>query len=132
MKRAGKFLGGILAAILTLLIAMFVFMASTADRERKNLYYSVLEPSKIADGAFQGGADTTFVKAEVEVTVKDHTIIEIDLLKHENGKGAKAEAIIMDMINQNTYQVDSISGATLSSEVIKSAVSIALEQGKEQ
>jgi uncharacterized protein with FMN-binding domain len=107
-------------------------MASTADRERKNLYYSVLEPSKIADGAFQGGADTTFVKAEVEVTVKDHTIIEIDLLKHENGKGAKAEAIIMDMINQNTYQVDSISGATLSSEVIKSAVSIALEQGKEQ
>lgn len=50
----------------------------------------------------------------------------IDILKHDNGKGKKAEQIRANMIDSNTYDVDAISGATTSSEVIKSAVSNAL------
>lgn len=132
MKKAAKILGWVLAAILVILIIMMVFMVSTANRDRKNLYYSGLEASKVADGVYRGSAETSLVKVEVEVTVQNHTIIRIDILKHENGMGSKAEAITKDMVSQNTYEVDTISGATLSSEVIKSAVSIALEKGKEQ
>ncbi len=132
MKRAGKFLGWLLAVILALLIIMVVFMVTSANHERKKLYYSGLEASQVADGVYRGMADASLVRAEVEVTVQNHMIIRIDLLKHENGLGTKAEAITKEMVRQNTYEVDAISGATLSSEVIKSAVSIALEKGKER
>ena len=51
------------------------------------------------------------------------------VIEHQNGLGAKAEAITEDIIAQNDYDVDGVSGATLSSEAIKSAVSKALKKG---
>ena len=41
-----------------------------------------------------------------------------------------AEAIVADMVEKNRYGVDAVSGATLSSEAIKSAVSKALYAGQ--
>ena len=78
---------------------------------------------------YLGKAETTFVKVEVEVEVIDHKIVKSNLVKHDNGLGKKAERIIEDMISLNTYEVDAVSGATSSSEVIKSAVSDALAKG---
>jgi len=72
------------------------------------------------------------VKLKVDVTVKDHSITGIEILEHENGMGSKAEAITQTMLACNSYQVDAVSGATLSSETIKSAVSKALASGTAQ
>ena len=47
----------------------------------------------------------------------------------DNGKGAPAEAIVNDMISENRCDVDTVTGATCSSIVIKSAVHNALVQG---
>jgi len=54
------------------------------------------------------------------------------ILNHQNGLGSKAEKIIEDMIKQNRYDVDIVSGATISSKVIKSAVFNGLQKGIKQ
>lgn len=61
--------------------------------------------------------------------VEDNTIRKIDIIEHRNGLGSKAESITESMVAKNSYAVDGISGATLSSEAIKSAVSKALKDG---
>ncbi|MGI5854788.1 MAG: FMN-binding protein, partial [Bacillota bacterium] len=86
--------------------------------------------SAIEDGIYRGAAETAMVKVAVEVEVIDHKITGINILKHDNGLGKKAEQITGKMIKMNTYDVDVVSGATSSSLVIKSAVSDALAHGK--
>ena len=52
--------------------------------------------------------------------------IDIEILKHECGKVRPANEIVNDMIEKNDIEVDAVSGATMSSEVIKAAVRDAL------
>ena len=84
----------------------------------------------VADGVYEGIAETPLVKVTVEVTVKEHEIVDIQLLRHENGKGYGAESMIPEMLKQNTSEVDGVSGATFSSKTIKAAVRNALSKGK--
>lgn len=130
VKKAIKFFAVIIGIFLVMMFVMFTKMGS----EMKNLQYYKVDLMEVKDGVYRGKSETTLVKVEVEVEVevevKSHEIIRIDLLKHDNGRGAKAEQIIDVMVEENTYDVDAISGATASSEVIKSAVSNALHSGQ--
>ena len=82
--------------------------------------------SEAADGTYEGNAETPLVKVTVEVTVENHTLKETRLSRHENGKGAPAEAMLPEMIRQNTSEVDGVSRATMSSKTIRAAVRDAL------
>lgn len=88
--------------------------------------FSTLDLSTVEDGTYTGSADGGIVKATVEVTVKDHVITAIKIVDHDNGKGKPAEAIIHDIVEHNSMEVDAISGATHSSNIIKAAVLDAL------
>lgn len=101
-------------------------MSATMEDELKSLTYYEVDLDEIEDGLYRGQADTTFVKVKVAVEVKNHKIVRIEILRHDNGFGKKAEGIVWDMIDLNTYDVDAMNGATGSSQVIKSAVSGAL------
>ena len=90
---------------------------------------AIVDLSEVEDGTYEGIEETDLVKATVVVTVKNHQITDIQLVRHENGKGTPAEAMIPEMIRQNTSEVDGISGATMSSKTIKAAVRNALAQG---
>ena len=90
-----------------------------------------IDMNKVKDGTYIADSDGGMVKVQVRVQVKDHKIEQIELLKHENGKGKPAEVIIDDMIQQNTDNVDGVSGATTSSKTIRNAVNKALQQGLE-
>lgn len=85
--------------------------------------------SQVKDGVFEGAEETSLVKATVLVTVKDHQIQQIQLTRHENGKGAPAEAMLPEMVRRNTSEVDTVSGATMSAKTIRAAVRNALAQG---
>ncbi|WP_167957460.1 FMN-binding protein [Anaerosporobacter faecicola] len=91
-----------------------------------------IDMNKVKDGTYVGSSDGGLVKVEVEVEVKDHTITNITLLKHDNGKGKPAEVMLDDMIKKNTDQVDEVSGATTSSKTIRNAVNVALQQGLQE
>lgn len=69
------------------------------------------------------------VVVDVRVTMKSGRIEDIDIIRHQNGLGESANAIIDDMLKQNTYDVDAVSGATVSSEIIMNPVNNALQKG---
>ena len=85
--------------------------------------------SKVEDGIYRGKVETMLVKAEVEVSVKNHKIISISIIKHENGKGKPAEAIVDAIVKDNSTDVELIAGATMSSLVIRAAVIDAVNKG---
>ena len=93
------------------------------------MLYEKIDMKLVADGTYQGETNAGLVLVKVDVNVKDHAIDNIDIIEHQNGLGGKAESITDRMIEQNNYEVDAVSGATLSSEAIKSAVSKALKKG---
>lgn len=66
-------------------------------------------------GSYDGAYDLNFTKVKVRVDLKDHAITNIELLQHENGKGAPDEAIISKVIHAQWLDVDAVSGASNSS-----------------
>lgn len=82
--------------------------------------------NNIQDGKYSGKFDAGVIEAEVEVTVNDHKIKDIELTKHKNERGKKAEAVIDEVIEKQTINVDTVSGATNSSKVILKAIENAL------
>lgn len=130
----GKWLIGVLVALGVLALAaggMFFKMTRDAKEAIAALPYESVDMNRISDGAYLGESDAGLVYAKVEVSVQDHKIEGVKILEHKNGRGGAAEAIASAMVAQNRYDVDAVSGATLSSQTIKSAVSLALKQGEQ-
>ena len=130
MKRVGKTLLVIACVIGVAVGGIRLVM----DRQVGKMYaqldaVAVAAPEQVADGTYEGKAETPLVKVTVEVTVQKHALREIRLLRHENGQGAPAEAMLPEMLSRNTSEVDSVSGATLSSKAIRAAVRNALAKG---
>lgn len=130
MKKVGKILLGIVLFIGIIVGGMSLFMRHQINKTYKRLdEVEIVDLSEVEDGTYEGIEETDLVKVTVVVTVKDHQMTDIQLIRHENGKGTPAEAIIPEMIRQNTSEVDEMTGATMSSKTIKTAVKNALAQG---
>jgi len=84
---------------------------------------------RVADGVYEGAAFLLPVSVRVRATVSGGRIASIDLLKHFNGQGKPAEAIIGRVIEAQSLGVDTVSGATHSSLTILTAIQNALEKG---
>lgn len=134
MKRK-KRIGIILVVVIV--VALFLFLAFQQMSKMTNVALAkqvneAIDMSQVADGTYLGSSDGGMVKVEVEVVIENHEIVTINLLKHENGQGKPAEAILDEMVRQNTDDVDAVSGATISSQTIRNAVNRALQQGLEK
>ena len=88
-----------------------------------------LEEPKLADGVYGGSYRNGPNRAEVRVTVRDGRIAEVELVKHvASWKGHKADAVIPGrIVEQQSTDVDAVSGATNSSRVIMNAAHQALQ-----
>ena len=96
---------------------------SLEDEDSKNGSYK--------DGTYTGEADGFGGTVAVEVTVKDGKIEAVEVTSAEKEDGAylaMAEDIIPKIIEAQSAEVDTISGATFSSTGIKNASEQALEQ----
>lgn len=122
--------------LITILTAVLVisgiigvrYLTSVNDYKKQvaNMNISNIDLSKIPDGTYAGSYGVTFVEAEVKVTVKDHKITGIDIVKHKNGKGAPAEVITDRVVKAQSLDVDTVTGATSSSKVILKSIENAL------
>jgi len=120
----------IAALVITVIIILgAVTLAFLQAQLDKLTEAQISEPnlSAISDGTYQGSYAAFPVSVTVEVTVNDHEITKIELLKHDNGQGKPAEVIIEDVIEKQSLDVDVISGATYSSKVILKAIEDALK-----
>lgn len=122
----------ILTVLLVLVLAAGVLIVTAVkdSAEKMNAIVNAdIDMAQVADGIYTGSSDSGLVEVEVLVEVRNHQITSIDLVHHQNGKGASAEAILEEMIAQNTDNVDAVSGATMSSKTIRGAVNAALQKG---
>ena len=121
----------VLILFILILVVSCTAMMNKEMEKAKNELMLVEDPdlSKVEDGTYKGKVETMLVKVELEVSVKNHKIISISIIKHDNGKGKPAEAIIDDIVKDNSTDVELIAGATMSSLVIRAAVIDAVTNG---
>ena len=121
----------VLILFILILVVSCTAMMNKEMEKAKNELMLVEDPdlSKVEDGIYREKVETMLVKAEVEVSVKNHKIISISIIKHENGKGKPAEAIVDAIVKDNSTDVELIAGATMSSLVIRAAVIDAVTNG---
>lgn len=94
----------------------------------KNIEIQNVDLSRIEDGKYNGKCDAEVISAEVEVTVNDNKIKDIEIINHKNERGKPAESVVDEVLNQQKINVDTVSGATNSSKVILKAIENALEK----
>ena len=90
--------------------------------------------NKYKDGTYEGEADGFGGTISVEVKVEKHKISEINIVSAEKEDGAylaMAEDIIPTIIDAQSADVDTVSGATFSSTGIKNATEEALKKAVE-
>ena len=121
--------------IVMILIMLFLLLASifgTAYIDRVGEYKRAVKEttieevniSDIPDGVYIGEYDVNFIYAKVEVDVSGGKIIDVRILEHRQERGKAAEAVANEIVDED---VDTVSGATNSSIVIKKAVEVALK-----
>ena len=112
----------VISALLVIgLFAGGLYLKSISDYKAKvaALTFDEIDLTKVEDGVYEGQCDTGIVRVRVQVTIRNHQLESIELLEHENGTGTPAEAILDQMVQNQTTAVDAVSGATCSSKVIR-------------
>lgn len=130
MKKKHPILKAAAILLLVLVLAGGGMMAYMA-KELAPLEQAVIPKADLAavsDGVYEGSYKAGPIQVVLEVTVQDHQIIKIDLIKHVSGQGAPAEAILDEVIAAQSLQVDAVTGATYSSKAILLAIQDALTQ----
>ena len=120
----------IAVCIIVLIIGFYGTQLLNYKKTIKEIKIENVDLSTISDGKYTGSCDASYIASEVSVTVKDHKITDISLLKHKNERGKPAEVIPGKVVEAQSLKVDTISGATNSSKVILKAIENALETGK--
>lgn len=110
--------------------AKFLMDVNAYQKEIAAMEIQDIDLSNVPDGTYEGSYDADLIQVKVAVEVKDHNITNIELLQHENGKGGPGEAVIPEVIETQSLEVDTVSGATNSSKVILKSIEIAIEGAK--
>ena len=82
--------------------------------------------SKISNGTYRGSSKVGPVRVTLDVNMQNNAITSIQIIKHFNGRGKKAESLIPKVIEAQSLNIDVVSGATASSKAILQAVENAL------
>ncbi|MGL6197869.1 MAG: FMN-binding protein [Lachnospiraceae bacterium] len=111
-----------------LLIILMIIIAAVVINIPKpqQVSDSSFDLEAIADGTYQGKCDNGLVSVTVEVDVQNHSITNVNILKHQNGMGQAAESIADSVTANQSVEVDTVTGATMSSQTILKAVENAL------
>jgi uncharacterized protein with FMN-binding domain len=117
----------IIVTMICMIIIGFVVINILAQTAINKVEINDINLVDVANGEYQGYAEVGPVKVDATVLVNDSEIVSIVLNKHLNGLGKKAESIITKIIDQQSINVDSISGATASSVCTKKAIENAIE-----
>ena len=121
--------------ILIMLFLLLALIFGTAYIDRVGEYKRAVKETTIEevnildipDGVYIGEYDVNFIYAKVEVDVSGGKIIDVRILEHRQERGKAAEAVANEIVDEQRIDVDTVSGATNSSIVIKKAVEVALK-----
>lgn len=141
MKRKGK-----IRMLITILVVVVIFIAMGAGgaliftsgerREGRNLPIAAVNFKQLKDGTYIGeyeGGMHKWRANEVQVTVSSGKVTAIKLLKHkENRLPEFTDTLYNRVIQSQSLQVDTISGATITSKAYLKSVENALEKAQKK
>ncbi|MDE7182981.1 MAG: FMN-binding protein [Lachnospiraceae bacterium] len=126
MKKSRKMLLIIFFVVLFLFIGGKIIIGNMVGNVQ-NISVSMPDLSNVQDGNYIGEYLITPVHVKAEVSVSNHRITNIAILQHDNGLGSAAESIVYDVVEEQSLDIDAVSGATVSSKCILKAVENAVE-----
>lgn len=120
MKKFFKWFG----IVFLLFLVMIAFAAFLGKRQTENLTIHSVDLLQVPDGTYLGKYDGYRFTNIVEVSVEDHRIVKIDVLKTQREETSRelADAVIA----AQSPVIDAVSGATLDQNAFLKAVEIAL------
>ena len=130
MKGFKRILLIFLILVLCFGIVGFLKLKSESNKAINSIQISTVNLTSVDDGSYFGKYSSGPCSAKVKVCVKNHKIEKISLLEHKNGMGSKAETIVDNVVDRQTLDVDTVSGATVSSKVILKSIENALLKGE--
>lgn len=107
--------------------------AKSSDKKKKVEKSSYKGSGEWKDGTYTGSAEGYGGTIKVRVTIKDGKIDEISVTSHDGETGSyynKAKKIAAQIVKKQSPNVDTVSGATYSSNGIKNAVIKALKKAE--
>jgi uncharacterized protein with FMN-binding domain len=113
--------------IVTIVVGAALFLSGCVDLSK--VVIGNPDFSVVPDNTYRGESKVGPVRVTVDVTMEGGSIKAIDLVRHFNGLGKKAEVIIPKVIEAQSLNVDVISGATGSSKAILQAIERAVSSG---
>jgi uncharacterized protein with FMN-binding domain len=93
--------------------------------------FEKIDISKVKDGTYAGYYDMLLVNAMVKATVKDGKLTELVLLEHRFNRNYDGSAVVQQILQKQSLEVDGVTGATYSSKSIIKATERALKIGLE-
>jgi uncharacterized protein with FMN-binding domain len=115
------------------IVAVFLFLFLTGCATTPPVSTGKVDHPRLVDGVYEGSYRSGPVKARVRVFIEDQRISNIELIEHSTWKGKEAEAIIPDrIVQEQSTEVNVVSGATKSSRVIMNAVQNAVDKAKKK
>jgi uncharacterized protein with FMN-binding domain len=121
----------IVAAVVILVIVLavggaLIWITSGLSRYKKMAVREV-DFTKVPDGTYTGSFDGGRWSNTVRVTVKDHKVTDIDLVKDVTFKSpSKAQELFRRVQAAQSLNVDTISGATVTSKAYLQSIANAL------
>lgn len=112
----------IVLVFIVILFTNIVLELKNGEQTLSEMTFTDIDVSLIENGTYTGEFKAGLVYVKVKTTVENGKISDIKLIEHKNGKGSAAESIINDIITKQTTDVDMVSGATISSKVIRKAI----------
>ncbi|MFN8208397.1 MAG: FMN-binding protein [Bacteroidales bacterium] len=116
----------------TALILFLILPSCDSESMMSPVTIAKIDMSQVNDGDWTG--EYTDKKsgsmAQVMISVRDHRIIQIKVTDRKcTPIGKKGEYVIVQVIKEQSLQVDGISGATLTSTITLKAIENALKKG---
>ena len=115
-----------------LLIILIILSGCAVMKYKKKIASTEIQTvnlKTIEDGVYEGFYDVYLIDAKVSVEVKNHKIINLELVEHKHDRFS-GEAMIQRVLDKQSLEVDIITGATNSCKTVLKAIEIALSKGK--
>lgn len=124
----------ILIACLILLLIPALCACGSSSEEASEPSYTISEPGTWTDGTYTAQANGYAGSFTVTVTIADGRIANIEADDNDETPqygGEALKSMIPEMIDNQTYDVDSVSGATHTSSGLRAAVAQCLEEASQ-
>ncbi|AOT71241.1 FMN-binding protein [Geosporobacter ferrireducens] len=119
------------SAILLITLGIYLFFILPNEKNLdviRNMPIENVDLNKINDGVYKGDFSYGSHTYKVEVSVIEHKLEKIDVISNRDSSHAKkAEGVISRILEEQSLDVDVVSGATTTSKALLKAVENALK-----